>query len=245
MLKRTLDRVVVVGAGGTGSWLLAPLARFLAAENFKGTLAIYDGDSYSDKNMLRQEFDRAHLHLNKATVWGRKLRFQYLDLKIEDHPSYVSDENVNAVVTEDSLVMLCVDNHGARARVTRQACALDDVCVLHAGNDIIDGNVHTFLRADGKALTRNVIEDHPEIARAEETGRGDPTKACDNVQSESAPQLLVANFWSAAMLFATFHKLWILQEPAGKRRHLEIDQEVNWDSLRLKTLPFPVQPCSL
>lgn len=242
MLKRSTRRIVVVGAGGTGSWLLAPLARFLAAEEYTGMLAIVDGDKYSEDNMLRQEFDRTQLHMNKASVWAKRLRAQYLDLDVADHPIYVSDENVTSLIQNGDVVFICADNHGARARITYQARTLKNITVINAGNEIVDGHVHVYIRRGGKALMRDVVQDHQEIARGAETGRGDPTAACDNVAKEGGTQLLVANVWSATMLFAMFHKLWIMDEAAGRRRNLQLDQEVNWNSVLLKTLPLPVPP---
>lgn len=242
MLKRSVRRIVVVGAGGTGSWLLAPLARFLAAEEYKGTLVIVDGDKYSEDNMLRQEFDRKQLHRNKADVWSERLYAQYLDLQVSSVPHYLSDTNATELIQNGDVIFICADNHGARARITYQARSLKSVVVINAGNEIVDGHVHVFIRRGGKSLTRDVVQDHPEIARGAETGRGDPTAACDNIGKEGGAQLMVANVWSAAMCFAMFHKLWILEEAAGRRRNLTLDQEVNWNSVLLKTLPLPVPP---
>lgn len=238
MLKSNTQNIVVVGAGGTGSWLLPPLTRFLAAEGFGGRLYIADGDAYSEGNLLRQEFSTDDIGQNKANVWGAKLRRQYMGLNINSFPQYISDENLVDFKEERSVFLLCVDNHGARARITRLAKTLRDVVVISGGNEMFDGNVHIYVRRKGEDLSKDVVYDHSEIAKGEETGRGDPTKGCDFATAGS--QLLVANFWSAAFMFASFHKLWVMHEAVGRRKNLKLDQEINWNSLLLKCLPQEV-----
>lgn len=53
-VRRMFDKVVVIGAGGTGSMLLPSLSRFLRSIKFEGDLVIVDGDSYSPGNLDRQ-----------------------------------------------------------------------------------------------------------------------------------------------------------------------------------------------
>lgn len=239
MLKTSAERIVVVGAGGTGSWLLPVLVRFLAAEQYKGEVIVADGDKFSEGNLLRQEFRNCDIGRNKAQTIVTRLRAEYLGLNVEAFEGYITDENITDFNQEGTIFILCVDNHGARGRITRLARTMENAIVICSGNEMFDGNVHIYVRKNGINLTNDTISDHPEIADGEESGRGDPTKACD-FAVEGNTQLLVANFWSAAFIFASFHKLWILREPIGRRKKLELDQEINWNSLLLKCLPLEV-----
>ena len=63
-------RVVVIGMGGVGSYLINPLARYL--DTLKGEenhcLILVDGDKYEPKNMTRQDVSEDDIGANKAVA---------------------------------------------------------------------------------------------------------------------------------------------------------------------------------
>jgi molybdopterin/thiamine biosynthesis adenylyltransferase len=207
-----VQRVAVIGCGGIGSWLLGPLLRFLAAEDFKGEIKLWDGDRYSPANKLRQEFQAAALNQNKAEAQAENYRRQYPGLNLVSRNAYVAGNNVREAVRERTLIFVCVDNHPARVLVDQAAANLRNVCVLSAGNEKLDGNVCVTLRRAGKPLTASFLERHPEAVRMR---RGDRSElSCEELAAAGDTQLLVTNFTAATAALAAFQALWA---PVRKR----------------------------
>lgn len=227
MLRRS-EYVVVIGCGGIGSWLLPPLLRFLSAERYRGEIHLWDGDRYSTGNAQRQEFSPEALGANKAEAQAEAFQALYPALALVAWPAYVTATNAGESVRESSVVLVAVDNHPARAVIARQAASLLDVCVLSAGNEMRDGNVHVTLRTGGVDRTVPLLERHPEIAA---TRRGDrATAGCEDQIDRGQTQLLVTNFMAAAGLLAAFHALWTYGERCGRRKANLIPQEVFFDA---------------
>ncbi len=226
-LLRGLERIVVIGCGGIGSWLLPPLMRFLHAESFSGQIDLWDGDRYTLANAARQEFAPDRIGLNKADVQAEMFRASYPALRIRAHPDFVVAANVGDAVIERSLVITCVDNHPARTLIDRRATELSTVCVLSAGNEKLDGNVHVLLRQAGRSVSLPLLQRHPEIAHAK-TGDRDEM-GCEELVSQGETQLLVTNFMSAAAVLAAFHLLWTHGDGSGRRRQTVIPQEIYFD----------------
>ncbi|MCY3018599.1 MAG: ThiF family adenylyltransferase [Planctomycetota bacterium] len=80
---RAVERIVVIGCGGIGSWLLGPLLRFLNAERFAGEVHLWDGDRYTPENQERQEFAVGSIGENKAEVQAGAFRTNYPALRID------------------------------------------------------------------------------------------------------------------------------------------------------------------
>ncbi len=227
-MLRGLEKIVVIGCGGIGSWLLPPLLRFLNAENFRGEIHLWDGDRYTTDNQARQEFAAERVGCNKADAQAEILRTNYPALRGVAHTEYVTAENVQQAVCERALILGCVDNHPARAVIDRRAGELADVCVLSAGNEKLDGNVHVLLRRAGRNVTLPLLRRHPEIASAK---RGDRAEmGCEELVAKGETQLLVTNFMAAATILAAFHVIWTFGERSGRRRQTVIPQEIYFDA---------------
>lgn len=240
MLVRNAESVVLVGCGGIGSWLLAPLLRFLNAERYPGEIHLWDGDRYAAGNAERQEFAYEWLGVNKAVVQAEAFLAHYPALRLIPHPEYVSDRNVCEAVTERAMILVAVDNHPARARIARRAEALHDVCVLSAGNERLDGNVHVALRRNGRDLTAPLLARHPEVAKGRTGDRA--LAGCEELVAQGQTQLLVTNFLAAASLLAAFHALWTHGERQGRRRITTVPQEVYFDAGTCAMSLVPAEP---
>jgi len=227
-MLRNIRSIAVIGCGGIGSWLLPPLLRFLNAEHFAGEIHIWDGDHFSSANTERQEFDPGTLGLPKAEALVEHFKLLFPALRLREHNVFVTGKNIHEAVNDSTLVISCVDNHPARALIERRAIQLRDCCVLSAGNDRYDGNVHVLLRTAGKTLTVPNAERHPEIATARGGDRA--TLGCEDLVSQGETQLLVTNFLAAATLLATFHMLWNYDQRTGRRRKSGLPQEVFFDA---------------
>ena len=237
-MLRFIGRVVVIGCGGTGSWLLPPLARFLDAEEFPGEIHLWDGDRYSPENRVRQEFAAGAIGANKAEVQAGALRMNYPALRVFGHPNYVGEGNVDEALRERDLAFVCVDNHPARVLVDGRAGELRDACVLSAGNEKLDGNVCVALRRNGKPVTLSLLARHPEVAKVRRGDRG--AMGCEALVLRGETQLLVTNFMAAAAALATFHMLWTHGERSGHRRLTALPQETYFDASQGAMSVLPV-----
>lgn len=227
-MVRNVERIVLIGCGGIGSWLLAPLLRFLNAGHFDGEIYLWDGDRYTAGNAERQEFAYDRIGVNKAEVQADVFLAHYPALRLRARGQYVTPETIHEAVRERSLVLVAVDNHPARALVARRASELREVCVLSAGNETLDGNVHVTLRRGGRDMTVPLLARHPEVAHFKQGDRADA--GCEERIARGETQLLVTNFLAAASLLAAFHALWTHGGRHGRRKNTVIPQEVYFDA---------------
>jgi molybdopterin/thiamine biosynthesis adenylyltransferase len=199
------DKIVVVGCGGIGSWLIPPLVRFIWSEHWTGQLFLCDGDHYTAKNAARQDFRADATGTNKAEAQCQMLRDQYPSLDPRSLNYYVDDQNVDSIVVEGSIVFVGVDNHPARARIDRAATRRRNCCVFSAGNEELQGNVTVSLRREGAQLTRTLLERHPEVGT---TMAHDRSEGCEDLIADGQTQLLITNHMAAASAMMVFHRLW-------------------------------------
>ncbi len=233
MLDSTL-KVVVVGCGGIGTWLIPPLARYLAAEKFKGQLTLWDGDKFSQKNAERQDFPQDQVNNNKAGVTMLNVLRMVDGLSMYTNDEYVTAANVDRCVEENTVIITCVDNHPARALIAKAAQELSNVTVISAGNEKLDGNVHVYIRRNGREITNNIFDRHPEIATAK---RGERKPGCVEEIDNGETQLLVTNMVAAATAMLVFFNLWNNGRRFGRERITGVPQEVYFDVGKLAIVP--------
>jgi len=236
-----VQHVTVIGLGGIGTWFVPPFARFLHEHGFGGEVVLADGDTFSVLNARRQDIEAADIGKPKAAAMAERLGRALPGLHLRSFPSYITTQNVSQVARDNSLIVVAVDNHPARALVARHAAALRDACVLSAGNAKYDGNVHVLLRRAGKDLCVPLLERHPEIARHHNGDRG--ALGCEELITLGEPQLLVTNFLAAAALLAAFYVLWDRDAVRRTRapRTLHLLQEVFFDvrAAAMAAVPVP------
>jgi len=150
MILPEVSNIIVVGAGGTGGYLLQSLVRYLYARNAAGLknprLIVADGDDVSEHNLLRQAFTVADLGKNKAMAVANRYE-NLFGIPIFIYPKYISSENHDEViklcqtdVKGISVVVGCVDNHKARFHMWSITEKLNGIW-LDAGNDKYHGQV--------------------------------------------------------------------------------------------------------
>jgi PRTRC genetic system ThiF family protein len=112
-------RLVMVGCGGTGSWLapsVARIARLMIQQRRDVQVAFIDPDKVEPKNIPRQNFCDAEVGSNKAAALAARLSAAWgLDICAVPQPFEVS----TALDSEDEMTLLigCVDNAKAREQL--------------------------------------------------------------------------------------------------------------------------------
>ncbi len=193
--------IVIIGLGGIGSILCERLARFLtySDELRSSNIMLVDGDYYEDKNYERQEFKSIG---NKAKIKLIDLSLQFSDLNIAALDVFINDETAKGIIKEDSVVLLCVDNHKTRMIVSNYCKTLKNVTLISGGNDYEDGNVQIYVRKDGEDLTPDLCSYHPEIANPDD--KLPEEMSCEEL-ANSSPQLYFANLGAATLMCWAFY----------------------------------------
>lgn len=221
------DVVHVVGVGGTGSILLEPLIRLLTYHQ-SGTrrIVLHDGDHFEESNSVRQLFDPRFVGENKATAAA--LRYQSICPYLVAYPEYLTydkfSQNLADHFTRSVLVILTVDRDKVRHNIIR---ALDDsdadfACVL-PGNEFRTASCVIHQRVAGKYRFPHPFDTVSNYRDPEDTEPG----ACGEV-AVSSPQLICANFTSAAITLDVVYSL-LEDEPLPFR--------INYDGLKKTVAP--------
>ena len=200
-------QIILVGCGGTGSWLapaLARLARSLVDGGKNVDLVLVDPDKVELKNIYRQNFAQHEVGLNKAqclairygTAWG---------VEIQAIASPFNNLFVDLPVNQSTLCVIigCVDNAAARREIAEalsynDSSLLPSVWWLDCGNHEVSGQVLIgssnaapwFDEALGwcKNLPSPALQ-HPELlqAKIEEIAE----LSCAEIQQRNAQSLTV------------------------------------------------------
>lgn len=119
--------VVVVGAGGTGGYLIRDLARFIYSveQRIQGrtklSMVVVDGDIVETKNVLRQNFLQQDIGQNKAEVLANR-HTRAFGINISYVPEMYSYDNGMRRIIEGNkkrIFVGCVDNNEARRQIAK------------------------------------------------------------------------------------------------------------------------------
>ena len=119
---------IIVGAGGTGSYLLPNLLAYYkglpSRMNDENHIYLMDGDVVEDKNLLRQGFLNEALNHSKSEALVEMYKNGYPDFNLEYVDKFLnySDELVSVVKQkiedlDEVFLFSCVDNNFARLRI--------------------------------------------------------------------------------------------------------------------------------
>ncbi|MGB2185060.1 MAG: ThiF family adenylyltransferase [Akkermansiaceae bacterium] len=116
-----IERITLIGAGGTGSMILPAIAP-------THDVTIYDGDDYEEKNVTRQIFANESVGKNKAVVLADI--FNRGPSRVVGVPSYArGNESLDT-----DLILCCVDNNDGR-KAAKALANEHDVPLIVCGNE--------------------------------------------------------------------------------------------------------------
>ncbi|AAB90707.1 molybdenum cofactor biosynthesis protein (moeB) [Archaeoglobus fulgidus DSM 4304] len=146
-------KVLVVGAGGLGS----PVIAYLAAAGV-GKIGIVDGDTVEVSNLQRQIIHAGNLGENKAESAAEFVKKLNPDVEVDVYPFSITPENVLEVVERYDVVAGCPDSFRSRF-LLNDACMILKKTFVHAAVYAWEGEVATFT---GKPCYRCYIPKSPE-----------------------------------------------------------------------------------
>ncbi|MFW5965659.1 MAG: HesA/MoeB/ThiF family protein [Halodesulfurarchaeum sp.] len=151
--------VLVVGAGGLGS----PVIAYLAAAGV-GTLHVVDPDTLETSNLQRQvihtEADVGRPKVESAREFVEDLNHE---VTVETTQAALGPENAASLIEGRDLVVDCTDNFRARY-VLSDACTLAGVPFVHAAVYRLEGQVTAFTDPEGPCYRCLFPEAPPEEA---------------------------------------------------------------------------------
>ena len=209
--------IKIIGLGGVGSILAERLCRFLNyGSEIVSKITLVDGDSYEEKNYVRQEFSTFG---NKSEVKAGDLEIQYPDLDLDVYPAFVNETTLSDVIKEGDTVFLCVDNHKTRMIVNNYCKNLKDVTLISGGNELTDGNVQTYIRRDNVDKSPDLCAYHPEIANPDD--KLPDEMSCEEL-SHSEPQLYFTNLGVATIMCWSFYNVVVRSQLEASEVYFDI-----------------------
>lgn len=196
---------IQIGAGGTGTHLIAPMLAYLESFHKQGDewqYVIIDGDNYDEGNLARQLFDPGMVASNKAQAMAQ----MYNRFPVIAVPRFIGKEDLATMMNEGDTVFVCADNHSIRALVQDRALELRDSTVINAGNEMHDGNVQLFVRRNKKNETPPITFLHPEIVYVGEEDRA-PMSCQQAAALPGGGQLILANQQAASWMLTALYRL--------------------------------------
>jgi PRTRC genetic system ThiF family protein len=264
--------IVVIGAGGTGGYVIPAVARMLSEYKrlykHEFSFTIVDGDVVEEKNLVRQNFIPADIGYNKAQILAMRYTNGF-GIPIKAVMNYLGQNDlINHFKTDAyNIVVACVDNHTTRASIVKQLESRIDKYIYSYGAYIDIGNEQyaghavcgTFSRTLPDFINKKLVRkkgnfylpwvNHifTEVMKPEDKH---PDEMSCAERAVSNPQTMMANM-TAATLANNFIYSLIFQEPL--RSHaVMFDVRSNSFEVRLNTLdnilaPYrqcnPSQPC--
>jgi PRTRC genetic system ThiF family protein len=212
-----IQNILVVGCGGTGSYIIPNLARIVANSKTPVCLTIADADVVEEKNLLRQNFIKSDVGKNKAEALAKRyssafgIQVQYL-AKYLEKPDDIASALRGASVSNMNygntvpLVISCVDNIKARKVIVDALVAAypHGAYLVDCGNEEQTGQVLLSVITDNKVAstgvyrTPHIFEVYPELTERLKTDKFASELSCAEM-AESSPQFGFVNLNAATI----------------------------------------------
>lgn len=210
----------IIGCGGVGGYLAPVLVKLLKGGR---DVTLVDGDNLEKKNLDRQLFDESMIGDNKAFALANK----YGTIA---HCGWFSDSAFR--VLQGDVLLVCVDNHPARAAALRTVDRCGCRCII-AANETYSSEAY-YYQHEWKGTNADPRIYYPEIKT---DTSGDPRAAsigCTGVAQENNVQLASANFMAAA-LAVQLYQIWFGRHKLSKSTIPHLPYRLNANKFALET----------
>jgi hypothetical protein len=204
-MNLNFSNVILIGLGGTGSYLVSPLSRYLSYNNLHDNLYLFDGDRVEPHNLQRQN------------LINRDGKFKLDCLIIEDPYDRVVKKKTYLNYLYDSqhltnglnLIISCVDNNRTRHdNLNSLHSSCRDWIYITPGNSDTKGQVVSYARINGEYVGIDPFDLYPDWEYPDDySPQFRPREdGCGRVV-ESAPQTLIANMTAANLTMTVLYHL--------------------------------------
>lgn len=218
-------KIVVIGAGGTGGYVIPHLYRLGYASNRNIRIIICDGDVVEEKNLIRQNFIEQDIGRNKAQVQAERYSAAF-GIECEYKPEFIeSDDELLSLTTPDykhipysyspvketqKVILLgCVDNNKSRQMCHRVFQKQQDLIYIDSGNGEHTGQVVCGVKQNGRTTYKPIASLYPDILEEEDKF---PSELSCAERTVSAPQSVIANLTAATAMIGFLYNLLIVGE---------------------------------
>ena len=217
-------KIIVLGAGGTGGYLIPHLYRIAFADSKRlYRVIICDGDIVEEKNLIRQNFVKQDIGRNKAAVLAERYAGAF-GIECEYIPEYIENEARlkglvrpdfrksywnNTAETQRVILIGCVDNNKSRALCHKVFYETENLICIDSGNGESTGQVVCGVRQKGRTAYKPAGTLYPDILK---TGDKFPTELSCAERAASAPQSVTANLTAAAAVTSFLYNLLVAGE---------------------------------
>ena len=223
--------IIQFGVGGTGSYLVLPLHKFLQSlsntNNYSNGIKYYlvDDDIVEEKNIMRQNFLFNDINSKKNEALKTLYNKGYKDAIIETIDTKITDQNYNIFhrimskyKNTINLVIGCVDNIDARINIARMidyyiknitTSKENIIYYLDSGNLIHSGQVNVFDCRNLDVLEKIINIFDNEFTRALDTHHN----SCD----DNGDQSIMANFQAASTLYNIITEILTIKSTTVKK----------------------------
>ena len=229
--------VIQIGIGGTGSYLVPPLSKFIRSliktGSYKIKYTLIDGDTVEEKNIYRQNFDYDDIDYNKAEIMANKYNISdsfinSIDCIIE--PKY---QNILDKILSDSemnIIIGCVDNVKARVNIAEMLLNFlkkNNVKTFYidSGNFISNGQIYVF---DYSINTVEEILDKVESIFIDDENalNMDSAPSC----ADNGDQSIMCNFQAANILYNIVTEILVDKTTTVKKiTFMRYSREIDYD----------------
>lgn len=212
-----ITNILLIGCGGTGSYIIPNLVRLIANSKQPICLTIADADLVENKNLVRQNFIKSDVGKNKAealakrysAAFGIQIQFipKYLETA-EDVGNALRNASANGVAFggQTPLVISCVDNIKSRSFMVEALRLYYPYrgYLLDCGNEDVAGQVLLSCLSDEKTATTGVyrtphiFEVFPELKERAKTDKLASELSCAEM-AESSAQFGFVNLTAATL----------------------------------------------
>lgn len=217
-MKLVLNRpatIVVIGAGGTGGYVIPHLYRIAFAANRPCRIIIADGDIVEEKNLIRQNFAQCDIGQNKAQVMAERYS-EVFGIETQYIPEFIEEEerlyellhlqSTYGYPKPIGILIGAVDNNRSRVMCHHVFHRLDDIIYIDSGNGEYTGQVVCGVKMSGRVISKPVARVYPDILTDTEKF---PSELSCAQRSVSAPQTIAANIFASTAISSMLYYLLI------------------------------------
>ena len=195
--------LIVIGAGGTGTYFLKEFSRFHGSEASPiKRFIIFDGDTVEEKNLERQAFATDDIGRNKASVMAEVLHDAF-GTPWEAYGQYLTKiSQLNAAIKDTKMIPLiigCVDNHACRLLLEECFQKKEDIVYLDSANEFSTGESVFAYKAGGKVISPCRSHYFPDILG--KRGKDRTEMSCEELNLV-APQHIATNMEAGNILLS-------------------------------------------
>ena len=216
-------KVIIIGAGGTGGYVIPHLYRISFAAERSMRILVCDGGVVEEKNLIRQNFVEQDVGRNKAQVLAERysaafgIECEYIPRFVESEeklfqltvPDFFKSSYQGIPETQRVILLGCVDNNKSRKLCHAVFAKQKDLIYIDSGNGEHTGQVVCGVRQNGRTTYKPVCSLYPDILDDEDKF---PSELSCAERAVSAPQSVTANLTAATAVVSFLYDLLICGE---------------------------------